>query len=96
MSILNNLTKGTLNLDDKLILDSAITTAKGNASMYLAATLGATTPELRTFYSTGLTQAIEYHAALTELALNKEWIDPYDNPESQLNSTLSNSKNTVQ
>ena len=94
--ILNNLTRGSLNLDDKMILDSAIATAKGNASMYLTATLGATTPELRTFYSTGLTQAIEAHTALTELALNKDWIKPYDDPTSQLSSTLDDSKNAVQ
>lgn len=94
--ILNNLTRGSLNLDDKMILDSAIATAKGNASMYLTATLGATTPELRTFYSAGLTQAIEAHAALTELALNKQWINPYDDPENQLNYTLNDSKNAIQ
>lgn len=49
--ILNNLTRGSLNVDDKMILDSAIATAKGNATMYLTATLGSTTPELRILFN---------------------------------------------
>lgn len=94
--MLGNLAKGSFNIDDKMILASMISAANANATVYLSATLTATTPELRAFYASGLTQAVEYHTALTGLALTKGWIKPYDEPIKQLSCALNKSDESVE
>jgi spore coat protein CotF len=83
-NVISSILGSTTQLDDKAIANDMLMGAKGAAGAYLAATLECATPELRALYSTGLTQLVEGHAALTNLALNKKWYTPYETPEKQL------------
>ena len=50
------------------------------------------TPELRAIYSSSLNQIIGGHSALTDLAINRGWVSPYDEPSQQLADTFNKSK----
>ncbi|MBE6066086.1 MAG: hypothetical protein E7211_00075 [Clostridium lundense] len=54
-----------------------------------------TTPELRALYSSGLTQVVGGHSALTELTVNKGWAKPYNEPTKQLSDVINKSETTV-
>lgn len=69
--VLGSIAKESFNIDDKVIIESLLASAEAKATMYLSAAITSTTPELRSAYAASLTQAIEAHTALTELAINK-------------------------
>ena len=53
------------------------------------------TPELRAIYSASLTQIIGGHSALTDLAVNRKWVSPYNDPSQQLVDSFNKSQATV-
>jgi spore coat protein CotF len=95
MGILNNMVKNTTDINDEVIAENMIGSAKGAADAYLKATMTSTTPELRAIYSSSLNQIIGGHSALTDLAVNRGWASPYDEPSQQLAESYSKSQTTV-
>lgn len=97
MSLLGTIVNKTTNtqINDQVIATDLIMGAKSAASAYLMATLESATPELRALLSAHLSQTIEGHAALTALAVSKNWYKPYDMPNQQLMSTLQQSQTIV-
>jgi spore coat protein CotF len=80
---------------DSTIALNSISATAGSASAYLMATLEATTPEVRRLFSEYTTQSIMANEALTELAINKDWINPYQSPEKQLQNSIDQSSNIL-
>lgn len=75
---------------------SAIQAASANATAYLAATLKATTPELRRTYSEYLTQSLLAQEALVNLAIKKGWAIPYETPQQQLSAAYNLSRSVLE
>ncbi|MBZ9607969.1 spore coat protein [Clostridium estertheticum] len=94
--ITNNIVKNNTDINDEVIAGNMIGSAKSAADAYLAATLTSATPELRAIYSASLTQIIGGHSALTDLAVNRKWVSPYDAPSQQLVNSFNKSKSTVE
>lgn len=94
-SILNNFVKDNTDINDQVIANDLITGAKGAATAYLSATLECATPELKAMLSDGLNQILTGHAALTELAVKRNWYHPYDTPQQQLSQTLEISQKVI-
>ncbi|WP_271810656.1 spore coat protein [Clostridium beijerinckii] len=94
-SIIGSMIKNTMDIDDEIIASSMLSTAKEGADMYLNATLTSSTPELRAIYSASLGQIVEGHTALTELTVNRGWVNPYDSPLKQLANSYSESKHII-
>lgn len=94
-NMIGNLIKSNTDIDDKKIALSMLSSAKEAADMYLNSALTSSTPELRAIYSASLTQMVEGHTALTELSLNKGWINPYDTPIKKLTCSYNESINTI-
>jgi spore coat protein CotF len=94
--IMNNIVKGNTDINDEVIAGNMIGSAKSAADAYLAATMTSATPELRAIYSSSLNQIIGGHSALTDLAINRGWVSPYDAPSDQLANTFSKSQTTVE
>lgn len=94
-NMIGNVIKNNIDIDDKMIALSMLSSAKEAADIYLNSALTSSTPELRGIYSASLTQMVEGHTALTELSLNKGWIKPYDNPTQQLTCSYNESKNVI-
>ena len=63
---------------------SSLGAASASANAYLAATLTATTPEVRRLFGEYLTQSLMAQETLTGLAVKREWIRPYESLEGQL------------
>ncbi|MDD4600351.1 hypothetical protein SDC9_09101 [bioreactor metagenome] len=80
---------------DQVIANNAMAGAAAASSAYLTAALQATTPEVRHLYNEYTSQSAMGHEALTGLALKKGWINPYDDPQQQLQTTLSQSQSIV-
>ena len=93
--IMNNIVKGSTDINDEIIAGNMMGSAKSAADAYLTATLTSATPELRALYSSSLTQIIGGHSAVTDLAINRGWVKPYDAPSDQLATTFSKSETTV-
>jgi spore coat protein CotF len=72
---------------DQTLGYSAMASAAAGASAYLAATLQCTTPELRSILSGFVSQKIMEHEAVTNLLINKGWMNPYDEPVKQLETS---------
>lgn len=94
--IFSNIAKGNTDINDQVIVGSMISSASSMANAYLNATITATTPELRAMYGSSLNQIIEGQSAFTALALNKEWVNPYNPPAQQLADTYQKSRDTVE
>ena len=94
-NMIGNLIKNNVDINDKIIALSMISSAKESADMYLNSTLTSSTPELRAIYSAALTQMVEGHTVLTELSVNKGWIKPYDAPIQQLTCSYNDSKDVI-
>ena len=93
--IMNNIVKNTTDINDEVIAGSMMGAAKSTADAYLNATMMSATPELRAIYSSSLTQIIGGHSALTDLAVNRGWVSPYNAPSQQLADTFKKSQTTV-
>lgn len=95
MGIMSSITKNNTDINDEVIAGNMIGSAKGAADAYLNATMASSTPELRAIYSSSLNQIIGGHSALTDLAINRGWVAPYNDPSQQLSETFSKSQTTV-
>ncbi len=58
--------------------------AVANAQAYFTAAITSTTPELRSFLSSYCTQSMTGHEAMMNYMIQKNWSNPYDQPDSQL------------
>ena len=84
--IVGNKVKESISLDDEIIAKNMLTSLKGSTNAYLDALMTSTTPEVRAVYASSLNQLIGGHSALTELAVKREWGNPYIDPRQQLTS----------
>jgi len=91
-NLVGNLIKNNININDEVISTNMLSSGKAAADAYLNATLTSSTPELRSIYSSGLSQIVGGHTALTELAVNKGWAKPYNSPMQQLTDIYNESK----
>lgn len=80
--------------DSTIALNSISATAT-SATSYLMAALEATTPEVRRLFNEYTTQSVMANENLTELAINKNWMNPYQTPEKQLQDSLNQSSNVI-
>ena len=80
------------NLSDEIIANNTLTVQGLASSAYLKATLMAATPELKQLFSANLTQIVGENTALSQLATNKGWVNPYEQPERQLFQAFNQSK----
>ncbi len=86
--ILSNLfSKATDSSTDEVLSYTAMASAAAAAGAYLAATLQSTTPEMRSIMSGFVTQKVLEHDAMTNYVMNKGWMNPYDAPTKQLESS---------
>lgn len=69
---------------DKTIASNATYGAVANAQAYFTAAITSTTPELRSFLSSYCTQSMTGHEAMMNYMIQKNWSNPYDQPDSQL------------
>ncbi len=94
--LLNSIFGSTINKSaDETMAFNAMAGAAGKAQAYLAATLEATTPEVRRLFSEYTTQSVMGHEALTALSLKKGWVHPYDEPTKQLQTSFQQSRSIV-
>ncbi|HYH04654.1 MAG TPA: spore coat protein [Bacillota bacterium] len=85
MAILDNLFSERVGSDlNGVLAFNSMAAAATSANAYLIATLQSTTPEVRRLFGEYLTQSIMAHEGLTNLALKKGWINPYDSVDNQL------------
>jgi len=94
-SFLGNRAKNMTDINDEVIADNMLASAKAAANAYLNATMASTTPELRAMYGSNLSQVVGGHTALTELATKKGWENPYKSPAQQLTDAYNKSKTTT-
>ncbi|NLW92704.1 MAG: spore coat protein [Syntrophomonadaceae bacterium] len=80
---------------DETLSYSAMASAAAGAGAYLAATLQATTPELRAILGGFVSQKVLEHDTITEYVMNKGWMNPYDDPSKQLESTFKQSNSMM-
>ena len=80
---------------DQTIAYSSASGAAVNAQAYLAASLAATTPEVRRLFAEYSTQAVMGNEAMMGLMIKKGWSDPYTSPTEQLQAGLQQSQQTV-
>jgi spore coat protein CotF len=95
-TIISNMVQGTTDINDEVIASDMLAGSAGAANAYLNAALTAPTPELKAMYSSSLSQVMNGHSALSELAVNRGWVKPYDDPTNQLMEAYSKSKTTVE
>ncbi|MCK8817137.1 spore coat protein [Natroniella sulfidigena] len=94
-NLMSSLVNGD-NLKDQTVANDMIAGSKSAATAYLSAILESSTPELRSMYTDSLNQILAGHAALTDLAVNKDWYKPYDMPEQQLSEIFNQSQQLVE
>jgi spore coat protein CotF len=88
--------QGTTDINDEVIASDMLAGAKGGANAYLNAALAAPTPELRAVYTANLSQVLNGYSALSDLAINRGWEKPYNDPIQQLTEAYGKSKTTVE
>lgn len=95
-TIISSLVQNSTDINDEVIAGSMLASAKSTADAYLNATMTSSTPELRAIYSSGLNQVVGGHSALTDLTVNKGWMNPYNSPNQQLSDVVKKSEITVE
>lgn len=76
---------------DKTIAYNATSGAAANAQAYFTAAVTSTTPELRSFLSSYCTQSMTGHETMMNYMIQKNWSNPYDQPDSQLSKAVQES-----
>ncbi|MDD2554413.1 MAG: spore coat protein [Desulfotomaculaceae bacterium] len=92
-SIMGGSDKG---LNNEIIANDALAGTKAAAAAYLAASLEAATPEVKSLFFNNVTQLTQGHQAMIELALKKGWYKPYQTPTEQLKETFTYSQTFTQ
>jgi hypothetical protein len=80
---------------DQTISYAMMASAAAAAQGYLAATLLATTPELRAILSSFVSQKVMEHETLTGFVMNRNWMNPYDDAHRQLEASYIQSQSIV-
>lgn len=80
---------------DQMIAYNSAAGSAAAAQAYLAATLTATTPEVRRLFSEYCTQSVMGHEAIMGLMIKNGWAKPYDTPGQQLQSVVLQSQPVV-
>lgn len=83
-------------LNDSVIANDMLAGAKVTAAAYLAASLESATPEIKNLFFNNVTQMVQGHGALADLAIKKGWYKPYQTPADQLKETFSHSQAFVE
>lgn len=94
-TVMGNMVKNAIDMNDEIIASNMLAAAGVTADAYLKAAMTSTTPELKAIYAANLNQAVGGHSALTELAVNRGWVNPYNSPEEQLSDVYVKSRMTV-
>lgn len=96
MSIVNSFFSNKADKEaDKILAYNAMAAAAGGAASYLGATLQATTPEFRAILANITSQKVMEHDTITAFMINKGWMNPYDQPTQQLESSKQDSQSVV-
>lgn len=94
--MINNLfSRATDSSADETLSYTAMASAAAAAGAYLAATLQATTPELRAMLEGIVSQKIMEHEAMTNYVMSKGWMNPYDDPARQLEASYNYSQSII-
>jgi spore coat protein CotF len=93
--ILGSLINNTTDINDEVLASMSIAGTKAAAKAYLSGVLCSTTPEMRTLFSSHLTQILGEHANLTELSIRNKWLEVYNTPSYQLKSAYDQSKHLL-
>jgi spore coat protein CotF len=72
---------------DKVLAYSSMAAAAAGAQAYFAAAMQATTPELRSMLASTANNQLAEHATITAFMINKGWMNPYDQPTQQLETS---------
>ncbi|NLG32892.1 MAG: spore coat protein [Syntrophomonadaceae bacterium] len=80
---------------DETLAYSSMASAAAGAGAYLAATLQSTTPELRSILNGFANQMVMEHEAMNKYVITKGWMNPYDDPSKQLQSTYSQANSVL-
>ena len=95
-NIMGNFFEGSTNRPaDETLAKSSMGSAAATAQAYLAATLTATTPEVRRLFSEYTTEATIGHESISNLCLAKGWMNPYDAPQAQLKTSIDQSQQVI-
>ncbi|MCX7921404.1 MAG: spore coat protein [Clostridia bacterium] len=95
-SILGNMFGATTDKSaDETLAFNSMVGAAGLATAYLAATLEATTPEVRRLFGEYVTQSVIGHEAVTELCIKRGWVKPYEAPVKQLQTSYQSSQTVL-
>jgi spore coat protein CotF len=91
-SLIGSLFSGTTGESaDKMVAYNAAYGAAATSQAYFTAALAATTPELRAFLSGYCTQSLTGHESMMNYMIQKNWINPYEDPNSQLSRVVQES-----
>lgn len=90
-SILKNIAKDRADMSDDVIMTSMMVSSKAITTAYYTAAMASTTPELRAMLSSGLTQLMVGHAAITDLSIKNGWEKPYSSAAEQLHDVYAQS-----
>lgn len=80
---------------DSVIANDMLAGSKAGAAAYLTSSLECATPEIRRIFGQYSQQMAQGHEGLTELAVNKGWYKPYDEPEAQLQQVYEQSQEFI-
>lgn len=80
---------------DETLAYTSMASAAAAAGAYLAACLQSTTPELRSILAGFVSQKILEHEALTNYVMSKGWMNPYEDPARQLESSYKQASSIV-
>ncbi|MEN6327491.1 MAG: spore coat protein [Syntrophomonas sp.] len=80
---------------DQTFSYSSMASAAAGAQVYLSATLVATTPELRSVLGGFVSQKIMEHEAMASFMISKGWMNPYDEPNKQLETCYKQSQSVL-
>lgn len=83
-------------LTDKDIALDLLTSSKTGVTTLAKALTETTNPQLRQTLKTQLTNCIDSHCRLSDMAINKGWYNAYESPQEQLQQDLSNINTLMQ
>jgi similar to spore coat protein len=83
-------------LNDKDIAMDMLITSKGDITSLAKAVTETTNPQLRQILSSQLTNCINEHFRLSDIAINKQWYNAHANPQEQIKQDIQELQNLSQ
>lgn len=83
-------------LNDKDIAMDMLITSKGDITSLAKAVTETTNPQLRQILSSQLTNCINEHFRLSDIAINKQWYNAHANPQEQIKQDIQEMQNLSQ